>query len=101
MRAARRWNEGGEAVDELAMLIKGELDLSFWSSTARPSVGEEVLIPADTPHTVRMWAAPRVAGTTATGATSRRPATGPIGPGRGSRQRRRAFYHSPRFPSPA
>lgn len=35
------------------MLIEGELELSFQGKTLRPSVGEEVLIPAETRHTVR------------------------------------------------
>jgi len=49
----QEWRDLVHTVDELVMLIEGELELSFQGKTLRPSVGEEVLIPAETRHTVR------------------------------------------------
>jgi len=47
------WRDFVHATDELVMLAHGELELTFGGRTLRPSVGEEVLIPAGASHTVR------------------------------------------------
>ena len=39
------------AVDELVMPVEGEIEMQ--GRRLRPAVGEEVLIPAGVPHTVR------------------------------------------------
>jgi mannose-6-phosphate isomerase-like protein (cupin superfamily) len=49
----QEWRDFVHPADELVMLIEGELELSFQGKTLRLNVGEEVLIPAGTPHTVR------------------------------------------------
>lgn len=46
------WADFVHDVDELVMLIEGEMELSFQGKTIRPAVGEEVLIPARASHTV-------------------------------------------------
>jgi mannose-6-phosphate isomerase-like protein (cupin superfamily) len=48
----QEWRDFVHPMDELVMLIEGELELSFRGNTLRPSAGQEVLIPAETPHTV-------------------------------------------------
>ena len=40
------------SVDELVMLIDGEIEVSFGGKTLRPSIGKEVFIPARVSHTV-------------------------------------------------
>jgi mannose-6-phosphate isomerase-like protein (cupin superfamily) len=47
------WSNYVHSVDELVMLIEGEIELSFQGKTLRPEVGEEILIPAGVSHTVR------------------------------------------------
>ena len=47
------WMDYVHMVDELVMLIDGEMELSFSGQTIRPQVGEEVFIPAGARHTVR------------------------------------------------
>jgi mannose-6-phosphate isomerase-like protein (cupin superfamily) len=47
------WADFVHDVDELVMLIEGEIELSFRGKTMRPNVGEEILIPAHASHTVR------------------------------------------------
>jgi len=39
-------------VDELVMVLEGEIELSFLERTLRPQPGEEVLIPAHAHHDV-------------------------------------------------
>ena len=46
------WADFVHASDELVMLIEGEIELRFAGQVQRPAIGEEVLIPASTPHTV-------------------------------------------------
>ena len=46
------WADFVHETDELVMLIEGEIEVSFAGQELRPAVGEEVLIPARTPHTV-------------------------------------------------
>jgi mannose-6-phosphate isomerase-like protein (cupin superfamily) len=47
------WKDFVHAVDELLMLIDGEIEVSFQGSILRPKRGEEILIPAGVDHTVR------------------------------------------------
>ena len=47
------WADFVHTVDELVMLIEGEIELSFHGKTLHPKVGEEILIPAHTKHTVK------------------------------------------------
>ena len=46
------WKDYVHETDELVMLIKGKIELTFNGKTFHPSVGEEVLIPAGVYHTV-------------------------------------------------
>lgn len=48
----QRWSNYIHDVDELVMLLEGEIELSFEGKTIHPKAGEEVLIPARVPHTV-------------------------------------------------
>lgn len=68
---ARRWSERGFScslwvdppgqvwadyvhdVDELVMLVQGEVEVEVEGETYRPAPGEELLIPARANHTVR------------------------------------------------
>ncbi len=54
------WEGYTHSVDELLMIVEGELELEMQGRTFRPKVGEEVLIPAHVRHSVR-----NVGGTTA------------------------------------
>ena len=47
------WRDFVHEVDELVVLVEGEIELEFAGRTVRPSVAEEVLIPARERHTVR------------------------------------------------
>ena len=46
------WKEYVHSVDELVMLIDGEIEVSFDGKILRPSVGEEIFIPARVSHTI-------------------------------------------------
>jgi mannose-6-phosphate isomerase-like protein (cupin superfamily) len=46
------WRDFVHQVDELVMLIEGEIELVVDGKTLQPAVGEEVLIPARARHTV-------------------------------------------------
>lgn len=52
-RPGQVWADFVHEVDELVMLLEGEIALEMAGRTIRPGVGEEVLIPARTAHTVR------------------------------------------------
>jgi mannose-6-phosphate isomerase-like protein (cupin superfamily) len=54
------WEDYVHSTDELVMLIEGALELEMQGKILRPAIGEEVLIPANTSHTVR-----NIGGTTA------------------------------------
>ena len=54
------WADYVHPTDELLMLMEGALELEMQGKTLRPAIGEEVLIPARTNHTVR-----NIGGTTA------------------------------------
>ena len=47
------WRDFVHAVDELLMLVEGEIELELDGKATRPGLGEEVLIPAGVRHTVR------------------------------------------------
>jgi mannose-6-phosphate isomerase-like protein (cupin superfamily) len=47
------WKDYIHSVDELLMVLEGEVELEMQGKTFRPKIGEEVLIPARTLHTVR------------------------------------------------
>lgn len=47
------WSDFVHATDELLMLVEGSIELEVGNKTLRPHIGEEVFIPARTPHTVR------------------------------------------------
>jgi mannose-6-phosphate isomerase-like protein (cupin superfamily) len=46
------WPDFVHDVDELVVLIEGEIELDVDGRRVRPGVGDEVLIPAHTRHTV-------------------------------------------------
>ena len=46
------WRDFVHDTDELVMLIEGEIELDLDGKTLRPSLGEEVVIPAGVRHTV-------------------------------------------------
>src|SRR2546428_12467097 len=52
------WEDYVHSTDELLMLMEGKLELHMQGKTLRPAVGEEVLIPAHTSHTVRNTGGP-------------------------------------------
>jgi mannose-6-phosphate isomerase-like protein (cupin superfamily) len=47
------WADYMHDVDELVMLVAGEVEFEIDGDVRRPSVGEELLIPARANHTVR------------------------------------------------
>ncbi len=49
----QEWRDFLHAVDELVMPLEGQIELEFSGQSIRPPLGEEVLIPARTRHTVR------------------------------------------------
>ena len=56
----QEWIDYIHSVDELLMLMEGELEMEMQGRRFRPKLGEEVFIPANVSHTVR-----NVGGTTA------------------------------------
>jgi mannose-6-phosphate isomerase-like protein (cupin superfamily) len=54
------WEDYVHSTDELLMIMEGALELEMQGKILRPGIGEEVLIPAHTSHTVR-----NIGGTTA------------------------------------
>jgi mannose-6-phosphate isomerase-like protein (cupin superfamily) len=47
------WADFVHDVDELVMVAEGVVEFEFGGRRVRPAPGEEVLIPAHAPHTVR------------------------------------------------
>lgn len=47
------WEDYVHSTDELLMLMEGKLELEMQGKTLHPAIGEEVLIPAHTSHSVR------------------------------------------------
>ena len=46
------WSSPGHETDEVLILLKGEIKISYQGKIFHPNIGEEVLIPANEPHTV-------------------------------------------------
>lgn len=46
------WRDFVHDVDEVVILVEGEIEIALEGKTLRPCVGEEVLIPAHARHTV-------------------------------------------------
>ena len=46
------WQDYIHGVDELLMLIDGEIEVHLGGQVLRPAIGEEIFIPANEPHTV-------------------------------------------------
>lgn len=46
------WRDFEHGVEEVVMLVEGEIEIEFGGRRVRPQVGDEVLIPACTRHTV-------------------------------------------------
>ncbi|MGH8584404.1 MAG: cupin domain-containing protein [Gammaproteobacteria bacterium] len=49
----QRWEGYSHAVDELVLVLEGELELEIDHRVSRPPIGEECLIPARALHSVR------------------------------------------------
>lgn len=49
----RVWNDYRHPVDEVVMVVEGEVEFDIAGKVVRPAPGEEVLIPAGALHTVR------------------------------------------------
>ncbi len=47
------WRNYIHNVDEVLIVVEGEMELELQGQTFRPAIGEEVLIPAGVVHTVR------------------------------------------------
>lgn len=47
------WRDFVHDVDEVVILVEGEIEIEFGGQKMRPALGEEVLIPAGARHTVR------------------------------------------------
>ena len=47
------WADFVHDVDEIVMLVEGEIEVSFAGKMLRPGPGEEIVIPAGASHTVR------------------------------------------------
>jgi mannose-6-phosphate isomerase-like protein (cupin superfamily) len=47
------WHDFQHDVDELVLLLEGDLTIELGGRTVRLAVGDELLIPANTRHTVR------------------------------------------------
>ncbi|MGO9057884.1 MAG: cupin domain-containing protein [Candidatus Binataceae bacterium] len=47
------WTDFVHQVDELLMVVEGELEIQIAGKRMRPASGEEILIPAGALHTVR------------------------------------------------
>jgi quercetin dioxygenase-like cupin family protein len=47
------WNDYRHAVDEVVMVLEGDVEFEIAGNVVRPAPGEELLIPAGAVHTVR------------------------------------------------
>lgn len=47
------WEDYTHAVDELVMILEGDVEFELSGKIVRPAVGEEILIPAGVLHSVR------------------------------------------------
>ncbi|HBP87757.1 MAG TPA: cupin domain-containing protein [Nitrospirales bacterium] len=58
--AGREWRDTIPEMDEMFMVMSGELELEIAGERIQPSVGEEIHIPSGSPYTIR-----NIGGTTA------------------------------------
>ena len=49
----RVWSDFVHRIDELVVLVEGEIEVEIEGKVQRPQIGEEVYIPANAVHTVR------------------------------------------------
>ncbi len=47
------WENFRHETDELFMVVEGDVEIEMNGKVQRPKIGEEILIPANTVHTVR------------------------------------------------
>lgn len=50
----QQWKDFTHAVDELVMVIEGQVEFEIGGEIVHPSIGEELLIPAGVKHSVRI-----------------------------------------------
>ena len=58
--AGREWRDTIPEMDEMFMVMSGELELEIAGEPVQPTVGKEILIPSGAPYTIR-----NIGGTTA------------------------------------
>lgn len=46
----KRWNDFTHATDELIVVVDGEMEFEIGGEVCRPTIGEEVLVPAGVIH---------------------------------------------------
>jgi len=63
----RVWEDYRHAVDEVVMVLEGEVEFDIAGNVVRPAPGKEVLIQAGALHTCETSAPPRLNGCTAAG----------------------------------
>jgi mannose-6-phosphate isomerase-like protein (cupin superfamily) len=51
--AGQRWEDYVHDVDELFMVVEGDVELEMKGQRLKPQPGEEILIPANATHSVR------------------------------------------------
>lgn len=49
----REWSDFVHRVDEIILVLEGEIELEIEGRTLRPAIGEEVFVPAGAVHTLR------------------------------------------------
>ena len=49
----QRWEDYTHAVEEVVMVLEGDVELEIDGQVLRPSIGEEIVIPAGVLHSVR------------------------------------------------
>ncbi len=49
----QEWKNYTHDTDELFMVVEGEMELEMRGEVIKAQLGQEILIPANTPHTVR------------------------------------------------
>ena len=62
------WADFVHRTDELVVLAEGEIEIAIEGKVHRPKIGEEVFIPANTSHTVRILDLKEMSGITDTNA---------------------------------
>jgi quercetin dioxygenase-like cupin family protein len=51
--SGQTWEDYTHAVDELVMVLEGDVEFEINGTVMRPAVGEEIMIPAGVSHSVR------------------------------------------------